>query len=242
MTPATSARTPASASRGRALAERRKGDGGGDQRREAAHHGIGDGEIGGAVEPPDQHEIEDVDDAPRHARTARRRAAGVGVAAPTMTAMTPHQRQTRAEVMNLSPALLTSEFHNACISAAESTAVITIADTPALAWSQIGHAGIKAPERIWPANAPPPPTFEAPAPICRGLHGRRKPGIVEGAPAGKGRMNLTPREKDKLLIAMAAMVARRRLERGVKLNHPEAIALITDFVVEGARDGRTWPN
>jgi urease subunit gamma len=51
-------------------------------------------------------------------------------------------------------------------------------------------------------------------------------------------MNLTPREKDKLLVSMAAMVARRRLERGVKLNHPEAIALITDFVVEGARDGR----
>ena len=51
-------------------------------------------------------------------------------------------------------------------------------------------------------------------------------------------MQLTPREKDKLLIAMAASVARRRLERGVKLNHPEAIALITDFVVEGARDGR----
>jgi urease subunit gamma len=51
-------------------------------------------------------------------------------------------------------------------------------------------------------------------------------------------MNLTPREKDKLLIAMAAVVARRRLERGVKLNHPEAVALITDFVVEGARDGR----
>lgn len=50
-------------------------------------------------------------------------------------------------------------------------------------------------------------------------------------------MNLTPREKDKLLVSMAAMVARRRLERGVKLNHPEAIALITDFVVEGARDG-----
>ncbi len=50
-------------------------------------------------------------------------------------------------------------------------------------------------------------------------------------------MNLTPREKDKLLIATAAMVARRRLERGVRLNHPEAIALITDFVVEGARDG-----
>ena len=52
-------------------------------------------------------------------------------------------------------------------------------------------------------------------------------------------MNLTPREKDKLLVAMAAMVARRRLERGVKLNHPEAIALITDTVVEGARDGRS---
>lgn len=52
-------------------------------------------------------------------------------------------------------------------------------------------------------------------------------------------MNLTPREKDKLLISLAAIVARGRLERGVKLNHPEAIALITDFVVEGARDGRS---
>src|SRR5436190_22618184 len=52
-------------------------------------------------------------------------------------------------------------------------------------------------------------------------------------------MNLTPREKDKLLIAMAAMVARRRLDRGVKLNHPEAVALITDFILEGARDGKT---
>jgi urease subunit gamma len=52
-------------------------------------------------------------------------------------------------------------------------------------------------------------------------------------------MQLTPREKDKLLIAMAAMVARRRLERGVKLNHPEAVALISDFILEGARDGRT---
>ena len=52
-------------------------------------------------------------------------------------------------------------------------------------------------------------------------------------------MNLTPREREKLLIAMAAMVARRRLERGVKLNHPEAVALITDYVVEGARDGRS---
>jgi len=52
-------------------------------------------------------------------------------------------------------------------------------------------------------------------------------------------MFLTPREKDKLMVATAAMVARNRLERGVKLNYPESIALITDFVVEGARDGRS---
>lgn len=52
-------------------------------------------------------------------------------------------------------------------------------------------------------------------------------------------MFLTPREKDKMLVALAAMIARNRLARGVKLNHPEAVALITDFVVEGARDGRT---
>ena len=52
-------------------------------------------------------------------------------------------------------------------------------------------------------------------------------------------MNLTPREKDKLLIAMAAEVARKRLARGVRLNYPEALALITDYVVEGARDGRS---
>jgi len=51
-------------------------------------------------------------------------------------------------------------------------------------------------------------------------------------------VNLSPREKDKLLVAMAAIVARKRLERGVKLNYPEAIALITDYVVEGARDGK----
>jgi urease subunit gamma len=57
---------------------------------------------------------------------------------------------------------------------------------------------------------------------------------------GGGRaVDLTPREKDKLLIAVAAMVARRRLERGVKLNYPEAVALITDFLLEGARDGRS---
>ncbi|APL94694.1 urease subunit gamma [Sphingobium sp. TA15] len=52
-------------------------------------------------------------------------------------------------------------------------------------------------------------------------------------------MLLTPREKDKLMLAMAAMVARRRLERGVRLNYPEAVALISDHVLEGARDGRS---
>ena len=52
-------------------------------------------------------------------------------------------------------------------------------------------------------------------------------------------MNLTPREKDKLIIAVAAMVARSRLARGIKLNYPESIALITDFVMEGARDGKS---
>lgn len=52
-------------------------------------------------------------------------------------------------------------------------------------------------------------------------------------------MQLTPREKDKLLVSLAAMVARNRLQRGVKLNHPEAIALISDFVIEGARDGKS---
>jgi urease subunit gamma len=52
-------------------------------------------------------------------------------------------------------------------------------------------------------------------------------------------MNLTPREKDKLLVSVAAMVAERRLKRGVKLNYPEAVALITDYVLEGARDGRS---
>lgn len=56
---------------------------------------------------------------------------------------------------------------------------------------------------------------------------------------GEAFVHLTPREKDKLLISMAAEVARKRLERGVKLNHPEVIALVTDFVVEGARDGRS---
>ncbi len=52
-------------------------------------------------------------------------------------------------------------------------------------------------------------------------------------------MNLTPREKDKLMVALAAQVARGRLARGVKLNYPESVALITDFVMEGARDGKS---
>mgnify|MGYP003317768195 CR=1 FL=1 len=51
-------------------------------------------------------------------------------------------------------------------------------------------------------------------------------------------MKLTPREKDKLLISLAAIVAKNRLSKGIKLNYPEAIALITDFVIEGARDGK----
>jgi len=52
-------------------------------------------------------------------------------------------------------------------------------------------------------------------------------------------MNLTPRERDKLMVALAAQVARGRLGRGIKLNYPESVALITDFVLEGARDGKS---
>lgn len=52
-------------------------------------------------------------------------------------------------------------------------------------------------------------------------------------------MLLSPREKDKLLISMAAIVAARRLARGVKLNYPETVSLICDYVMEGARDGRS---
>ena len=52
-------------------------------------------------------------------------------------------------------------------------------------------------------------------------------------------MNLTPRERDKLMIALAALIARKRLARGIKLNYPESVALITDFVLEGARDGKS---
>ena len=86
-------------------------------------------------------------------------------------------------------------------------------------------------------------------PAARRHDGGARPRLRHGAAADvaqldrsnhqSARMNLSPREKDKLLISMAAMVARRRLERGVKLNHPEAIAIISDFIVEGARDGRT---
>src|SRR5262249_4575731 len=63
--------------------------------------------------------------------------------------------------------------------------------------------------------------------------------LCRNSGSAEGTMHLTPREKDKLLIAMAAIVARRRLERGVKLNHPESVALISDFILEGARGGRT---
>ena len=52
-------------------------------------------------------------------------------------------------------------------------------------------------------------------------------------------MDLTPREKDKLLIFTAALLAERRMARGLKLNHPEAVALITAAILEGARDGKT---
>jgi urease subunit gamma len=52
-------------------------------------------------------------------------------------------------------------------------------------------------------------------------------------------VNLTPREKDKLMIALAALVARGRLARGVKLNYPESVALISDFILESARDGKS---
>ena len=52
-------------------------------------------------------------------------------------------------------------------------------------------------------------------------------------------MNLTPREKDKLMISLAAIIARERLKRGIKLNYPESVAVITDFVLEAARDGKS---
>jgi urease subunit gamma len=67
----------------------------------------------------------------------------------------------------------------------------------------------------------------------------RRCGPVSGGFGTEEALNLTPRERDKLMIAVAAMVARGRLARGVKLNYPESIALITDFILEGARDGKS---
>jgi urease gamma subunit len=87
-----------------------------------------------------------------------------------------------------------------------------------------------------------PRLLKKPAADARaGMTRRSGAAIVSSGPTRRQRaaMNLTPREKDKLLVSVAATVARRRLERGVKLNYPEAVALITDFVVEGARDGRS---
>src|SRR5580658_5927023 len=110
-----------------------------------------------------------------------------------------------------------------------------------------GPALPRSPVLSSPAGWPPTrPCCAAPMPIslaicvarrwdcpaaCRGF-GTYDAGVSDA-------MNLTPREKDKLLISVAAMVAERRLRRGVKLNYPEAVALITDYVLEGARDGRT---
>ena len=68
---------------------------------------------------------------------------------------------------------------------------------------------------------------------------RHDPPLAGGSSKENSGVDLSPREKDKLLVAVAAMVARRRLERGVKLNYPEAIALISDHVLEGARDGKS---
>ena len=52
-------------------------------------------------------------------------------------------------------------------------------------------------------------------------------------------MQLTMREQEKMMISLAAMIAQRRKDKGIKLNHPEAVALITDYVLEGAREGKT---
>jgi urease subunit gamma len=82
-------------------------------------------------------------------------------------------------------------------------------------------------------------------PISHAISDRRRWGCRRGCrgfgtfDARSSSMNLTPREKDKLLVSLAAMVAERRLRRGVKLNYPEAVALITDYLLEGARDGKT---
>src|SRR5215468_12441374 len=121
--------------------------------------------------------------------------------------------------------------------------------------TQTSPRSARLPTRLWARSAFPRSTAwlsrgsaRATAPRCGTIclpFSRRSPavrcrgcGSTEVFDRGFA-MNLTPREKDKLLIAVAAMVARRRLERGVKLNHPEAVALITDVILEGARDGRT---
>src|SRR5712692_8867849 len=75
--------------------------------------------------------------------------------------------------------------------------------------------------------------------LAQAHSGYRRCGHANGRPITEEFMNLTPREKDKLMIALAALVARGRLARGVKLNYPESVALITDFVMEGARDGKS---
>src|ERR1700753_3212426 len=89
------------------------------------------------------------------------------------------------------------------------------------------------------------PYCGAPMPTSLAIPGRQRWDCRRGCrgfgtfDARRSSMNLTPREKDKLLVSVAAMVAERRLRRGVKLNYPEAVALITDYVLEGARDGRS---
>ena len=95
------------------------------------------------------------------------------------------------------------------------------------------HCGRAALRQGWRGASPRPDR------AVGGARRRRAEAVAELTISAEDKMNLTPREKDKLLIAMAAMVARRRLERGVKLNHPEAVALITDFILEGARDGKS---
>ena len=109
-----------------------------------------------------------------------------------------------------------------------------------------GEVGISSLERVCNGAFLCPRCGEASRRHDGGARPRFGPGVAaalaqldSGQHYPSARMNLSPREKDKLLISMAAMVARRRLERGVKLNHPEAIAIISDFIVEGARDGRT---
>ena len=101
-----------------------------------------------------------------------------------------------------------------------------------------GEVGASAWNGLVPCAASPP-TVRCCGTISSRCLPRSARGRCRGCGRTEGAMQLTPREKDKLLISMAAMVAQRRLARGVKLNHPEAVALISDFILEGARDGRT---